>query len=332
MAWPSSPDIANARYAPHLQTRLDVYRNAAGTDAGGNVALVVIHGGGWNGGTKTDFTVPGANGYDLADYLLSSGLTAKRWNVISIDYRTWAYTAPLKMSYQSDVFDGIEDVACATQFIKDNARLYGTDPAVDARSFGVNPNRIVLFGISAGGLDSLVVACSRSRPYRTGLPGVQRRFEYRSSSTPALVINYLGVIDVRFDVGEGVETWDYTKFPTLFGTSSTDGGAEWGAIPNDFKAACSPAAILEQSSLEARPAGVYSIYQTTTATGKPYANIHAAEQAPIIDALLEAQSIDRVTEVVTPGTWEDYTPTPTTSPSYALSARVVAFCEARLAS
>lgn len=332
MAWPSSPDIADLRYAGHLQTRLDVYRNPAGTDDGGNVALVFVHGGGWSGGLKTQIATPGQHGYDLADYVLSSGLTGKRWNVISIDYRTFRYTAPLKMSYPSDVFDGIEDVACAVQFIKDNARVYGTDPVADARSFGVSPNKVVLLGVSAGGLGSLVVSLSRSRPYRAGVPGAQRRFEYRSSSTPALVINFLGVIDVRFDEALGVETFPYDKFPSLFGTSSTDGGAEWGALPNDIKAACSPAAILEQTTLEARPAGVYSIYQQTTATGKPYANIHAAEQAAVLDDLLADRSIDRVTEVITPGAWEDYTPTPSTSPSYALSGRVVSFCEARLAS
>lgn len=332
MAWPSSPDIADVRYAANLQTRLDVFRNASGTDDGGNVALVFVHGGGWNGGLKTQIQTPGQHGYDLADYVLSSGLTTKRWNLITVDYRTFAYTAPLKMSYQADVFEGIEDVACAVQFIKDNARLYGTDPGADSRSFGVNPSKIIVFGVSAGGLDGLVVSLSRSRPYRAGLPGAQRRFEYRSSSVPALVINFLGVIDVRFDEAEGVETFPYDKFPALFGTSSTDGGAEWGAVPPDWKAACSPLAILEQDTLEARPAGIYSIYQTTTATGKPYANIHAAEQAPILDAAMAAQGIDHVTEVIVPNSWADYSPTPATSPSYALSGRVVAFCEARLAS
>jgi len=332
MAWPASPDFQDVRFAPHLQTRLDVYQNAAGTDVGGNVGLVYVHGGGWNGGLKTQVATAGEHGHDLADYVLSSGLTTKKWNVAAVDYRTFAYTSPLKMSYPSEVFDGIADVGRAVQHIKDNARLYGTDPVADARSYGINPHRIVLLGVSAGGLDSLMVAFSRSLPYRSGQPGVQRRFDYRSSSVPALVVNFLGVIDVRFDTAAGVETWDYLKFPKLFGTSTTDGGVEWGAVSNDIKAACSPLAVLEQSSLEARPVGVYSIYQTTTATGKPYANIHAAEQAAILDAALAARSVDRVTEIIAPNAWEDYSPTPATSPSYALSGRVVAFCEARLSS
>lgn len=331
MSWPSSPDFANVRYERHLQTRLDVYKHPTGTDAGGNVGLIFFHGGGWNAGSKTDFQTPGQNGYDFANYLLTSGLTTKRWNVVAVDYRMFGYTAGVKMSYPSEVFDGIDDCAAAIQHVKDNARLYGTDPSEDARSYGINPNKTVLLGISAGGLNALVIAMRRSRQFMNGSPGVRRRFEYRSSSIPALVINYLGVSDLRFDRSSHVETWDYTKFPGLFGTSTTDGGNEWGAVPEDVKAAASPLAFLEQSTLEARPAGVYSIYQTTTPTGKPYANIHASEQATILDAALAAQNIDRTTEVVTPGTWADYTPTPTSSPSYALSARVVSFCESRLA-
>lgn len=330
MAWPSSPDFANVRYERNLQSRLDVYRNASGTDAGGNVGLIFLHGGGWAAGTKTDFTSPGANGYDFANYVLTSGLTGMRWNVVAVDYRMFGYTGGVKMSYPSDVFEGLDDCAAAVQHVKDNARLYGTDPLEDARSYGINPNKTTLLGISAGGLFALILAARRSRAFMNGSPGVRRRFEYRASSIPALVVNYLGVTDVRFDRSLGLETWDYTKFPSLFGTSTTDGGVEWGAVPEDLKAAASPLAFYEQSAMEARPAGVYSIYQQTTPTGKPYANIHAAEQAAILDAALAAQSIPRTTEVVTPGTWVDYTPTPSTSPSYALSARVVSFCEARL--
>lgn len=330
MSWPSSPDFSNVRYAPHLQTRLDVYRNAAGTDAGGNVGLVFFHGGGWAAGSKTDFTVAGANGYDFANYVLTSGLTSKRWNVVSADYRMSAYPAGTKMSFPSDVLDGIDDACAAIQHVKDNARLYGTNPAADARSYGINPNKIVAMGSSAGATLALIAAARRSRQFLNGAPGIRRRFDYRSSSVPALVVNYLGVIDVRYDRTAGVETWDYTKFPGLFLTSNTDGGVEWGAVPEDVKAAASPLAHYELDAMEARPGGVYSVYQNTTPTGKPYANVHAAEQAAIFDAALAARSIDRVTEVVAPGAWEDYTPTPSTSPSYALSARVVTFCEARL--
>lgn len=332
MSWPASPDFGDVRYGPHLQSRLDVYLNPTGTDTGGNVCLLFIHGGGWAGGTKVEFTVAGANGFALPDYVLTSGLTTKRWNVISIDYRTFAYSAPLKMSYPSTIFDGIEDAQRAVQWIKDNARLYGTDPVADPRSYGINPNKIVIYGYSAGATNGAICAFARSRPFFRATGGIRRRFEYGSSSIPALLINHVGVIDVRFDAAENAESFPETAFPSMFGTSSTDGGTEWEAISHDMKSAASPLAYLEQDSMEARPAGVYNVYHSTTPTGKPYANIHAAEQAPIFDAALEAALIDRATETVANGTWDDYTPTPETSPSYALSARVVAFCEARLAS
>lgn len=331
MAWPSSPDFANVRYAPFLQTRLDVYKNGAGTDSGGNVGVVFLHGGGWNAGVKTDFITPGQNGYDFANYVLTSGLTTKRWNVVAVDYRMFNYTGGVKMSYQSSFFDGLDDCACAVQHVKENALLYGTNPVADARSYGINPNKIVVFGISAGGPFALIIAARRSQQFISGTPGTRRRFEYRSTSNPALVVNYLGVIDVRYDRAAGVETWDYTKFPGLLGTSTTDGGVEWGAVDENIKAGASALAYYEQATMEARPAGVYSIYQTTTFTGKPYANIHASEQAAILDAALAAKAIDRATEVVAAGTWADYAPTLGASPSYALSARVVSFCETRLA-
>lgn len=318
---PLAPTTANIRYAPHLQARFDFYRNAT-TQTGGNAALVFVHGGSWVGNDRTLIQTHGNNGYDLASYCLFSGLTSQKWNVFSIDYRMGTYTGVNPASYPSYYPDPMDDTARAVQWIKDHASEYG-----------INANKVVLFGASAGGTNALHTAFRRSLPYfATTSSAYPRRFAYRSSSNVAAVINFLGVIDFRYDEAEGVETWAYNHntngWSGLFGHSLTDSGAEWESEAMDqVKAAASPLMLLEKSNLESSVRGVYSIYSATTATGKPYVNLHAAEQAAILHAQLDTKTITNDYEIITSGDWEDYTPTPATSPSYAISARVMGFIE-----
>lgn len=331
MAWPTTPEVKDFRYWDVLQTRLDVYRNAT-TQSGGNVGLVTVHGGGWAGNTKNTQNLTSEESYDLANYVLTSGQTAQKWSVIPVDYRMGAYTGGIKSSYPSYFPESFGDVSYAVQAIKDNARLYGTNPALNAKSWGINPNKIVLFGTSAGSTNCMLTSLRRSEPYYVG--GTWRsaqRFQYGSSSIPALVINNIGPIDFRFDTALGVETFRYDALPLIFGTSTTDAGVEWGLIPADMKAAASPLAYLQQGKLEARPAGMTHVYFTTLADPKPYDSLHPSEQGPIIHAACLAAQIDSDLQVITPGAWKDYAPTPATSPSWVISKRITQFCEARLA-
>lgn len=323
---PLVPTTENIRYAPHLPTRMEFYQNAS-SQTGGNAALVFIHGGSWGGNDRTLFRAYTANGYDLCSYALYSGLTLEKWNVFSIDYRMGLYTGVNPSSYPSYYPDPMDDTARAVQFIKDNAS-----------TFDIDPNKVVLFGSSAGGTNALHTAFRRSLPYfaRTS-SAMPRRFAYRSSSSVAAVVNFLGVVDFRYDTAEGVETWAYNHntngWSYLFGHSLTDGGAEWGSADMDIvKEAASPLALIERSPLEQRTNGVYSVYANTTPTGKPYVNLHAAEQAAILHAALDEAGITNDYELITSGAWEDYTPSPTIqdSPSYAISGRVMGFIEALL--
>lgn len=322
MAWPTSANVANFRYAPWLQTRLDVWKNST-TQSGGNVCLLVVHGGGWVGNTKNNLTLTSDEGYDLANYVLTSGATAQKWSVIAIDYRMSAYTNGIRFSYSAYFPEPWIDVAMAVQAIKENAALYGTTGT--GNSWGINPNKIVIFGISSGGNMALVTSFRRSEPHYTSTWVPNRRFAYRSSSIPALVVNYIGGIDLRFDTALGVETFDYTLVGSIFGTSITDGGVEWGLVPPQSKAAASALAYLQAPTMEATPAGVYSLYFTTSADPKPYNSLHPSEQGPILHAALQAKSIPSALEVFAPGSWK------TAPTSNQISNRVVQFCEARLA-
>lgn len=322
MTFPT-PTTADIRYAPHLPCRMDFYE-AATTQSGGNAALVFIHGGSWAGNDRTLVQTPGSNGYDLCDYVQNSGLTTETWNVFSIDYRMGAYTGVNPSSYPSYYPDPMDDTAAAVQYIKDNAS-----------TFGINAQKIVLFGASAGGTNALHTAFRRSLPYfPTVSPGYPRRFARRSSSNVAAVINFLGVIDFRYDEAEAVETWTYNHntngWSSLFGHSLTDGGAEWGSSDmNQNKIAASPLALLEKSNLEASCRGVYSVYNATSSDTKPWDNLHASEQAAILHAQLDTKEVANDYEIITSGEWEDHTGDPA-SPSYAISGRVMAFIEALL--
>lgn len=99
--------------------RLDVYRPNAPARQGPMPTLVVIHGGGWNAGTKGDF--PRQN----------RALARQGYVVFDIDYRLAGpktrFPAPLA------------DVKCAIGWVKRNAAMYGADP-----------RRIGLLGRSAG--------------------------------------------------------------------------------------------------------------------------------------------------------------------------------------
>jgi acetyl esterase/lipase len=100
-------------------------------------AVIVVHGGGWRSGERSDF--PSWNAW-LAD---------EGYVVFDIDYRlspppTWQ--------------DAPSDVACAVSWVKENAAQYG-----------VNPERIALLGRSAGGHLALLAAYTEGRA--TPTPG-----------------------------------------------------------------------------------------------------------------------------------------------------------------
>jgi acetyl esterase len=101
--------------------------------------VIVVHGGGWRSGERSDF--PSWNAW-LAD---------KGYVVFDIDYR---------LSPPPSWQDAPADVACAVGWVKENADRYGVDP-----------ERIILMGRSAGGQLALLTA------YREG----------RAASTPGCV-------------------------------------------------------------------------------------------------------------------------------------------------
>ncbi|MBM3784650.1 MAG: alpha/beta hydrolase [Acidobacteria bacterium] len=129
-AQPAAPNIPGGvkvekdiAYDTHKDTRMDVYVPAG---AGPKPAMIVIHGGGWTGGSKESM---------LANWVVR--YLEKGFVVCNVEYRlAAAATAPA----------AVEDALKAAQTFLSNAKKYGFDP-----------KRVAVTGGSAGGHLALMV-------------------------------------------------------------------------------------------------------------------------------------------------------------------------------
>ncbi|QDU89707.1 alpha/beta hydrolase fold protein [Pirellulimonas nuda] len=126
------PTLTGVRYGPHRRNTLDFWK--ASSD-GPTPLVMVIHGGGWNGGSSKQ-TI-----HKLVDTqaLLDAGVS-----VASIHYRLIKHAGDL----QPPVRAPLEDAARALQFIRSQAEPWNVDKS-----------RIAAAGGSAGGCSSLWLAC-----------------------------------------------------------------------------------------------------------------------------------------------------------------------------
>lgn len=143
---PAEPRPASAAPAPPVQTHayarrpdgellLDLYRPAPSAEPA--PCVLVIHGGSWARGSRTDFSA------------LNPYLAARGYVVASIDYRLApAHRFPA----------ALEDVLEALAFLKRGAA-----------GFGLDPRRLVLLGRSAGGHLALLAAYSAGDPAVRGV-------------------------------------------------------------------------------------------------------------------------------------------------------------------
>ncbi len=120
LPWKKEANIVYPTLAGPRQ-RLDVYTPLGPAPAGGWPVLVAIHGGGWRRFDK--------NGYGER---VAQGFVAKGFVVVAPNYVLSAHDRP---SWPLN----LEDVQAAVVWIRENARV-----------LGVNPNRVVAIGESAG--------------------------------------------------------------------------------------------------------------------------------------------------------------------------------------
>jgi acetyl esterase/lipase len=142
--------------ANNYEAKLDIYKRRDVTAP--QPTLIWIHGGGWVGGAKET---------QITEFLpwLEMG-----WNVVNVEYRLGKVSlAPA----------AVEDCLCALRFVAAHAKTYGIDPA-----------RLVVSGGSAGGHLSLT----------TGMIPESAGLERECPGVPlpkvAAIVNFYGITDV----------------------------------------------------------------------------------------------------------------------------------------
>jgi len=156
---------ANIKYSAYPETTLDVYQSKKDASGTKRVGVLVIHGGGWTGGTK-----------ERVFERLCLPFLEKGYVVANVEYRlAKAALAPA----------AVEDVLQAAEWFRTNAQKYGVDK-----------NKIVVTGDSAGGHLALMV----------GMTPKQAKFG--PVGKVAAVINWYGITDVQ-DQLEGVNMRTY---------------------------------------------------------------------------------------------------------------------------
>src|SRR5713226_5685683 len=178
---------ANITYltASGYESKLDIYRRRDAQTP--QPTLVFFHGGGWVGGTKE------ASVMSLMPWLEMG------WNVVNVEYR---------MARVALAPAAVEDSTCALRFAIDKAKDYGIDT-----------NRIVLSGESAGGHLALAVGMI---PESAGFTRLCAGGAFRGSDTVvpkvAAIINWYGITDVAEMLG---------------GPNARNYAVQWlGAMPN----------------------------------------------------------------------------------------------------
>jgi len=134
-------------------------------EGGSGAPLVFFHGGGWIAGTKE------------ASFMSILPWLEMGWNVVNVEYRM-ARVAPAPA--------GVEDVLCSLRFVVGQAKTYGVDV-----------NRIVVSGESAGGHLALAAGMI---PESAGFTRICAGggFAGSEASVPkvAAIINWFGITDV----------------------------------------------------------------------------------------------------------------------------------------
>ncbi|MFC0780670.1 alpha/beta hydrolase fold domain-containing protein [Flavobacterium sp. HJSW_4] len=122
-----------------------------------NPAVIMIHGGGWRSGNKSQMQFIGKE------------IAAKGYSCFAIEYR---------LSLEAKYPEGVIDVKNAIKFIKDNAA-----------KFNVDPNKIAVLGCSSGGQMAALIGTTNNNPLFE-----DKNFKSKSSSKVHAIIDVDGVL------------------------------------------------------------------------------------------------------------------------------------------
>ena len=240
-------------WAVHAQNQYQVaanvtYMTASGTDAKLDVyrrrdlttpqrTLVFYHGGGWIGGTKE------------ASFMSIMPWLEMGWNVVNVEYR---------MARVAEAPAAVEDALCALRFV-----------VAQARTYNIDPTKIVVSGESAGGHLALAAGMM---PQTAGFTNACAGggFTTSDNSVPkvAAIINWYGITDVN-DLLEGANARAYAV--QWLGSSSSRGEMARRVSPLTYVRASLPPILSIQG--DADPIVPYSqntrLRDALTAAGTP---------------------------------------------------------------
>lgn len=157
---------ANITYltATGYESKLDVYRRRDATTP--QPTLIFFHGGGWIAGTKE------------ASLMSIMPWIEMGWNVVNVEYR---------MARVSPAPAAVEDALCALRFV-----------VAQAKTYGVDINRLVVAGESAGGHLALAAGMV---PASAGFTNICAAGGFAGSENAvpkvAAIINWYGITDVN---------------------------------------------------------------------------------------------------------------------------------------
>ena len=155
--------------ASGYESKMDIYKRRDAT--GPQPTLVFIHGGGWVGGLKESNIMALMPWFEMG------------WNVVNVEYR---------MARVAEAPAAVEDCLCALRYL-----------AAQAKTYGIDMNRIVVTGQSAGGHLALTTGFI---PEEAGL---DRRCSGPALPKVAAVIDWYGIANVN-DLMDGPNRKSYT--------------------------------------------------------------------------------------------------------------------------
>jgi acetyl esterase/lipase len=179
---------------------------AAPADGGPYPAVVLLHGGAWSIGSRTELSRPGRDKNGKATPSLIESIAAHGYVAVTAGYRL----AP-KYKFPAQ----IEDARTAVRFLRENAKKYN-----------LNPKKMAAGGFSAGGHLALLLGMADDNSF-------ENREYAEQSSRVQCVISFFGPTDLTlYAASEGLE--DSYMVPWLGKGCKTDRAVYKKASPIDY--------------------------------------------------------------------------------------------------
>ncbi len=225
------------------ELKLDVFKNTS-KNGSSNTAIIIIHGGGWRSGNRTQH-------YPLAQKLAELGYVC--------------FTPEYRLSTEALFPAGVYDLKAAIRWVRSHAAEYRFDP-----------NRIAVLGFSAGGELAAFMGTTANMPLFEG-----NDCSTDASSTVNAVIDIDGTLSfVHPDSGEGDDSRGTSAATYWFGYSKKENPVLWkAASPLSYVGPDTPPTLFINSSVDRMHAGRED-YIETLKSNSIYSEVQEFEGSP----------------------------------------------------